>query len=125
MVYSSTTLSLAALETLVHIKPPERDNYVAFRFEFDASLSESVLPEMLPAEWRAEPPGLGPAAFGDRWVREGRSAILAVPSVIIPHETNYLLNPLHSDFPKIKIGKGQPFSFDPRLVPTSKKTSKR
>lgn len=44
------------------------------------------------------------------------SAVLAVPSVIIPQETNYLLNPQHPDFKKIKIGKPEDFGFDPRLL---------
>jgi RES domain-containing protein len=49
-------------------------------------------------------------------VRENRSAVLAVPSVIIPEEFNYLLNPAHPDFKKISIGKPEPFAFDPRLL---------
>jgi RES domain-containing protein len=46
-------------------------------------------------------------------VREGRSAILAVPSVLIPDETNYVLNPAHRDFKKIRIGKAVNSTFDP------------
>jgi RES domain-containing protein len=49
-------------------------------------------------------------------VREARSAVLALPSVIIPGESNYLLNPAHPDFRKISIGKPEPFAFDPRLL---------
>jgi RES domain-containing protein len=49
-------------------------------------------------------------------VKESRSAVLELPSVIIPAEPNYLLNPTHSDFKRIRIGKPTSFSFDPRLI---------
>jgi len=51
----------------------------------------------------------------DAWVREGRSAVLAVPSAIIPEELNYLLNPAHPGFKTIAVVKPVPFVFDPRL----------
>ena len=46
------------------------------------------------------------------------SVILAVPSVILPSETNYLLNPAYSDFSKIKIATPESFVFDLRLRDT-------
>ena len=55
-------------------------------------------------------------AIGDRWIREARSAVLELPSVIIPGEVNYLLNPAHPDFRKIIIRRAVPFAFDPRLL---------
>jgi len=63
-----------------------------------------------------QPPPAATRTIGDTWAREKRSAILAVPSVIIPEELNYLLNPAHPDFRKIAIGKPAPFSFDLRLL---------
>jgi RES domain-containing protein len=54
--------------------------------------------------------------LGDQWVRDGRSAVLELPSAIIPSESNYLLNPAHRDFQKIIIRKPVAFSFDPRLL---------
>lgn len=116
LVYTSSTKSLAALETLVHLNPPVLFDYVAIRIEFDEALIETVPPKSLPADWRVEPPPPSSKAVGDRWVREGRSAVLALPSVIIPAELNYLLNPAHPDFRKISIGKPEPFAFDPRLL---------
>lgn len=44
------------------------------------------------------------------------SVVLAVPSVLVPTETNYLINPNHPDFPKISIGNPEDFQFDPRLT---------
>ena len=54
--------------------------------------------------------------MGDAWVREARSAVLALPSVIIAGEPNYLLNPAHPDFKKISIGRPEKFTFDSRLL---------
>jgi len=40
---------------------------------------------------------------------------LIVPSAVIPHENNYLLNSAHRDFSQIRLRKAEPFSFDPRI----------
>lgn len=116
MVYTSITLSLAALETLVHLNPPVAFKYVAIPIEFDEAIVETVAAMDLPADWNEEPPPPSTAEIGDRWVRESRSAVLKLPSAIISAELNYLLNPGHSDFKRIRIGKPMPFSFDPRLI---------
>ena len=115
-VYTSATLSLAALETLVHLNPPVAFKYVAIPIEFDEALVETFATSDLPADWNEEPPPPSTAEIGDRWVKESRSAVLELPSVIIPAEPNYLLNLAHSDFKRIRIGKPTPFSFDPRLI---------
>ena len=116
VVYASATKSLAALETLVHLNPPVPFKYVLLHLEFDAVLIESPPLKRLPSGWRAEPPPPFTKAIGDTWVRSGHSAVLVLPSVIIPGETNYLLNPAHSDFRRISIRKPVPFAFDPRLL---------
>ncbi|MCP5558048.1 MAG: RES family NAD+ phosphorylase [Verrucomicrobiaceae bacterium] len=116
LVYTSATLSLAALESLVHLNPPVAFKYVAIPIEFDEALVEIVAAAGLPADWTEEPPPPSTAKIGDLWVKESRSAVLELPSVIIQAEPNYLLNPAHPNFKKIAIGKPEPFSFDPRLL---------
>ena len=116
VVYTSETLSLAALESLVHLNPPVAFKYVAIPVEFDETMVEILDPADLPDAWTEEPPSPLSMAVGDHWVGEARSAVLALPSVIIPTERNYLLNPAHPQFPEVKIGKAAPFSFDPRLL---------
>ena len=73
----------------------------------------------MPEAWRivrqTEPPPPSTKAMGDAWARAARSAVLALPSVIIPGELNYLLNPAHPDFKTISLGKPEPFAFDSRL----------
>ena len=117
LVYTSSTQSLAALETLVHLNPPILFRYLAFRFEFDDSLSEQIPTAELADDWRTEPPAPSTMVLGDGWVRAGRTAVLIVPSVILTSETNFLLNPRHPEFRRIKIGSPEPFAFDPRLLP--------
>jgi RES domain-containing protein len=116
VVYASSTKSLAALETLVHLNPPVPFNYVVFRLQFDDALVEKAPLNRLPDDWRVEPPPPSTKAIGDAWVRQMRSAVLALPSVIVPGELNYLLNPAHLAFKKISIGKPERFAFDPRLL---------
>jgi RES domain-containing protein len=116
VVYTSSTKSLAALESLVHLNPPVLFKYVAIRIKFDATLVESVPAKALPPDWWVEPPPPSSKTVGDAWVRAARSAVLALPSVIISGEPNYLLNPAHPDFKKISIGKPAVFTFDPRLL---------
>ena len=69
----------------------------------------------LPREWRNLPRPHALADLGSRWAAARRTAVLAVPSAIIPHDLNYLLNPLHPLFKHIRIGRPEPFYFDPRF----------
>jgi RES domain-containing protein len=115
VVYASASRALAVLETLVHLNPPMPFEYKIFRIEFAGEQVEHITPK-LPSDWKESPPPDSTRRLGDAWVREARSAILAVPSIIIPDETNYLLNPAHPDFRKVRIGKGVNFAFDARLV---------
>ena len=89
---------------------------MAIELEFDDRLIETIGVKSLPPDWTEEPPAGSTMQLGDRWVREGRSAVLELPSAIIPSESNYLLNPAHRDFQKIIIRKPVAFSFDPRLL---------
>ena len=116
VVYASISKSLAALENLVHLNPPVIFKYVAFPIQFDIALVEVFPLKKLPAGWHAEPPPPSTQLIGDDWVRTARSAVLALPSVIISGEPNFLLNPAHPDFKKISIGKPEPFAFDSRLI---------
>jgi RES domain-containing protein len=79
-----------------------------------ASIMRISAPE-LPPGWRRTPAPEALADIGSRWARARTTLVLAVPSAIIPQELNYLLNPLHPDFERIRVGRPEPFSFDPRL----------
>jgi RES domain-containing protein len=104
------------LENLVHLNPPVLFNYLAIRIEFADSFVARIPLTDLPSDWRLEPPPGSTKRCGDAWVRAGTSAILALPSVIIPGELNFLLNPAHADFDRIVRGRPEAFAFDPRLL---------
>jgi RES domain-containing protein len=55
-------------------------------------------------------------AFGEAWIRRGHDVVLQVPSVLVPEETNLILNPAHRRMREVKIVSTRAFQFDPRLV---------
>jgi RES domain-containing protein len=117
VVYVSEHQSTAALEIFVHTAPFVADEkYKAFRLEWPNRLTEYFPPNELPRNWRISPPAASTMAIGDRWVRERRSAVLALPSAISPADTNFLLNPRHRDFKRIRIDPPIDYAFDPRLI---------
>jgi RES domain-containing protein len=117
MICTSSSQALAALETLVHLNPRIILSYKLVAIAFAEALVQTLPNARLPAEWRSEPPPISTKLLGDSWVQGGTSAVLAVPSTIVPQEANYLLNPRHRDFAKIRFGKPEDFNFDPRLLP--------
>jgi len=117
MVYLSEHRSLAALEVFLQPQPLSATvSYVIIAAQWDDSVMELLPAAELPSTWRSLPSGPASASIGDRWMSEARSAVLAVPSAIIPAETNFLINPAHPEFRRIRIGKPTPFDFDPRLL---------
>ena len=117
VVYVSEHQSSAALEIFVHRVPFILDEkYKAFQLEWPDSLTETFPVKKLPVTWRISPPPQETQVIGDRWVREQRSAELALPSAISPADTNFLLNPKHADFKRIRIHPPIDFAFDTRLL---------
>lgn len=117
VVYTSATLSLAVLEYFVNLPvaaaPPD---LVAVSAELPADIPMSSLDASdLPRGWRKYPALDALADLGTRWVEEGKTAILAVPSAVVPQERNYLLNPAHQRFREIWPGKPEPLSLDSRM----------
>jgi RES domain-containing protein len=116
VVYASEHLSLALAEVLVHLTGSgPLAGYSAIPIEFEEKFVEVLDRKALPPRWRAHPPPPAMRAIGDRFVAEGRHAFLRVPSVVIPQESNYVINPAHPDFAKSRIGEAIPFPFDERL----------
>lgn len=117
VVYVSEHQSTAALEVIAHNLPLSVEvKYKAFRLDWPDSLTEILPVKHLPAAWRISPPPLETMEIGDRWVREQRSAVLAVPSSISPADRNFLVNPEHPDFKRIRIATPIDYEFDPRLL---------
>ncbi len=116
MVYTAGSQSLAMLEMLVQDEPL-RARYVMIQVDVPKSLTiERVTARELPADWRSLAGREQTQAIGSAWAKRNLSAVLAVPSAVIPLETNYLLNPRHPAFSKIEIGVPQDFVTDLQLV---------
>jgi len=116
-VYTSRTLSLAALEYLVHIDAARAPtDLMALTLELPDALVTPLDISTLPSGWRAFPAEPACAALGDAWLDRAGSVGWAVPSAIIPVEWNVILNPRHRAFGKVKVIGEVDFQFDPRLV---------
>jgi len=117
VVYASQTLALAALEKFVHLEGVAGGiSFVSFKIDVPESVKIKHLElTHLPKNWRNVPAPASTREIGLNWAQKNESAILRVPSTIIPSEYDYLINPLHGDSKSLKISKPSPFSFDPRL----------
>lgn len=117
VVYAASSLALAALEVFVHLNRAQAGiRWVMLEIAIPDEVSIEVrAAARLPRGWRSEPPAAATMRIGTDWLRSGRSAVLRVPSAIIPTESNLLLNPLRADFLKLRPGKARPFEFDARL----------
>jgi len=117
VIYVGEHESLAALELLVHLTPLSPiDRYLSFRIEWEDKLTEHFPVKNLPPHWNAEPPTFQTMQIGDEWIRAGKSVALAVPSVLSTSEMNFLLNPKHPDFKRIKSSEPIEYRFDSRLL---------
>jgi RES domain-containing protein len=116
MVYASTSLALAAVETFVNLEPNlQPTDLVSIAGEIPDPLRIQQLDlKELPAGWyQSRDESL--RQIGDEWIRAGPTVALQVPSAAIQGEWNVLLNPAHPDFPKITFHKPQQFEFDTRM----------
>jgi RES domain-containing protein len=116
VVYTAQSLALAALEILVHVDSDKLlQDYVAIPVTTAPQLMTQVDASALPNNWRAYPASNATRTIGDVWISESVLPVLQVPSAVIPTEFNFLLNPSHKDFRKLRLGKAQRFRFDRRF----------
>lgn len=118
IVYTADSRALATLEVSVHLDlsedlPSDRF-YVEIEIPDDITIQEVKLAD-LPEDWNSKPPILTTQIIGDDFVYYNDSAILKVPSSIVPQEFNYLINPNHPDASKIKVISSTKMAFDSRL----------
>ena len=118
MLYCGATASLCALEVLAHSAMLPTD-MVVVQARIPNRLSIRTVEETdLPPNWSRPIPTKKTQDLGTDWVKSGATAVLSVPSVIVPSERNYLLNPAHPDFARIRFFPPRPFTFDSRLRPS-------
>jgi RES domain-containing protein len=117
VVYTSDTQSLAMLETLIHLTSySDLHNRIIIPVYFDDIFVMNIDPKSLPKNWQAGSFPKSTQKIGDKWVKAVSSAVLCVPSTVMPAQFNYLLNPEHPDFPQIRVGMPKNLVFDPRLI---------
>lgn len=117
LLYTACNRSLAMAEVAVHLSlaalPPD---YLMLTLDIPDDIPIEVLPvSALPTQWNVYPPHRSTQILGDQFVKKGESAVLKVPSVVTQGDFNYLLNPLHADFQRIRILHAEPFLFDKRI----------
>ena len=117
MVYTSLSLSLAAMEVFVHLDLEEQpEDLVSLAAELPVGESDAERVEMkrLPKDWRrVGHPAL--RLLGAEWVAAGRSLVLLVPSAVVDGEWNALVNPGHPDAKGIRMEAPRAFRFDARM----------
>ena len=117
IVYTAGSLSLAILEILVHLQQTAfLTGYVFFEIEFTDNLVQDLDPALLPPHWRISPAPPGTMEIGDNWITDSSSTVLRVPSVIVPSEHIFLINPTHREFSSIVVGDPRPLDIDHRLL---------
>ncbi len=119
VVYCSTSIALATLETVHYLR--------GGGLPFNRYLVRIAIPDVVwnarqvldpfPGGWDAIPAGLSGKRAGDGWIAAGKSALLLVPSVIVPDEYNVLLNPRHADAAAVTASTVRRWSYDPRFFP--------
>ncbi|ACF15127.1 RES domain protein [Chloroherpeton thalassium ATCC 35110] len=117
VIYTAESRALACAEVAVHVPMgilPK--DYFMVEIEIPDTVAIQEIPtDQLPIGWNFIPSVPSSRVIGDRFVSENKYAVLKVPSVVVSEDFNYILNPKHQDFKKIKIVKTSPFPFDARL----------
>ena len=119
VLYCSSSIALAALETIVHLSQGA--------LPLDRFLVRVTIPDKLwqaretltlaaaPVAWDALPAGPASKRYGDEWLDQSRSAVLEIPSIVVPEEYNVLLNPSHARALGLTATVMRPWRYDLRL----------
>jgi len=117
VLYTSSSIALSMLECLAHFPAAfaPKDMALACIELPEDSITEITLNE-LPENWRAVPSPQELKQLSYNWIKKQETLVLKVPSIIVPQEFNYIINPFHKDFDKIVLKKVLPFYFDNRVL---------
>jgi RES domain-containing protein len=123
VVYTSQSLSLAVLEYLVNLAVADLpDDLVSIEIEIPDNLPHGEIHiHELPEDWRTFPAIEKLKDLGTDWAQQATTPILLVPSVVIPSEHNWLVNPAHPLSNRVKILTVEPFALDTRLYRVRKR----
>jgi RES domain-containing protein len=115
-IYTSESIALCVLEYAANVSIAQMPPSLAVTvYTIPDKSWQEVLLKDLPQAWKGAPPPTETKIFGSHLLSEAKSLSLKLPSVVIPSEYNYILNPLHPEFKKVKIKEILPFTFDSRI----------
>jgi RES domain-containing protein len=119
MIYASTSIALACLETLVHLGGGDSLplNRYLIRIDVPEGLwnTRTLFDPAAHVGWDAEPPGLVSLDWGTQWAQPARTPLADVPSIVVPEESNVLINSRHADVARLAVLKVRKWTYDPRL----------
>jgi RES domain-containing protein len=118
VIYTSESRSLATVEYLVHLSFTQtpQDLSIATLEIPDGASTKLIRARSLPKRWRDTPAPPELADVGSEWVRSGRTLLLRVPSAVVEHEHNVLINPAHREMRRVKLVRVEPLQLDERLT---------
>ena len=116
-IYAAGSMSLGILELVVQSNKKDRLlDLVYATVTFDSDLVTKVDEDDLPEGWDSKPATSVSQEFGDKWIQSAESVVLRIPSVVVPGEYNYVLNPSHPEFGKVELGNVVSIDLDSRLT---------
>jgi RES domain-containing protein len=125
MVYCASSIALAVLETIVHLGAglfPMNRYIIEIRIPDDEFAQRRIVSgKDLPDAWNSRPVSFKSKDFGTNWIKGNMELVMQVPSVIVPLESNFLLNPQHPGMAKVSATNRGQYIYDPRNVPDSAK----
>jgi RES domain-containing protein len=119
LLYCSSSIALASLETIVHLVGtdplPLKRYLVRIVLPPSAWRHRTIFRPSEHVGWDSIPPGIASLSWGNDWASAGQSLIAAIPSVIVPEESNILINPRHRDARQLRAQKVRRWTYDPRF----------
>ena len=118
MVYTCSTISLCLLEFFVHFDPGAAD-LTQLNLEYrwadipERSPRLEIQEADLPSNWKEIPWPQSTQELGTKWMTQAKHVVVSVPSVVVPMERNFLINPAHPAFSKIQLGPPSAIDIDP------------
>lgn len=117
VIYTAQSRALAMAEVVVHVTLATLPSGFAMLTVFipDDIYIEEINVKKLPLGWNSFPELIDTQKMGDEFIRNKKSCVMKVPSAVVKGDYNYLLNPYHEDFHRIKIIHQEDFPFDKRI----------
>jgi len=117
VIYCAQNRALAMAEVLVHLSLATLpSDFVMLTIEIPVEVSLEVLdPKIVNIDWNVFPSTFETPLLGDDFIKRNEACVLKVPSAVVKGDFNYLINPYHVDFYKIKITEQNDFPFDKRI----------